>query len=928
MFADEDGWAAYYNDTYLKSPSITDVQVQAMPFAKVTDTTLPAGTYYSGQTVPITVTLDHYATATDGAKLMVNNVECPMLDAPGTVSKQFTFAYTVKAVDTGAVNVSGITGLDGMDPGFELTPKSFGIDEGVKLVSTVKQESLDMANVKYGISDETGAQTVTVLIPFKEGANVEWIGSESADCTTNGQGFKMTLPDYGETEIIDYLNGAYFSYDNGKTRYPAYVVRSTDGNETALALACRFAAPANETPYLRRDTVNLFMDTLTVNIPDSTKYLDTWAKAKKDAQGFAYFDGSSKTEAAPIWVGAAWSSYTLGCVAFEQDATTPRSTEEVDYTDKVENGWLTLDDGNYVLLNDPEHPENQYDVEIVANDALYKAITGGARAEDGDDLTLSLQFSGRKKFTFTNANDFTWQSSDESIATITVDENGVAHVELTGKPGDVTFTLTVGNGSEDKAYTLAPVSMNVLEGKTPFLNIPKYSQIRQTLTGIDTDVAFSSNVTARNAQLGKDTVFTVNVYRAAPVTGTEDAYNRTGEPIWTGSFTSTAAETLTHVTIPGSQLTSKGAYAVEISAEYVGGKIGESVTPKQLLSASAILVAKQGPASVSLNQLDSYYVTAGNVPVIGYTVSESATEVEYTIQKSGENVSDRIPVTGGVIPFTPTTPASLKEAYTITIYARNSADDDWSVDSMLLTVYNPNILHQIVSDVTAGQIGGTTGGTGKNVKGKTVQMDNHDKMVDYGVDEDGEYQLTFDDFTALRTDMSLQKIVSVNYGEGVWGMLSDKMMWESSDPSTVSVDYKQGGIYSDIRNYSYTSYAPATDFLMVGKKETGEGEKVTITATHANTGIQSSFDVTTTMLKDQLYVFRFVPAVKTDVIYTNGKGEKRTLSTNDNGELAVYEPDGIYEPVMARSEYDGRTWVGTLYPDDQISGERDVASLQ
>lgn len=136
----------------------------------MTDISVPAGTYYSGQVVPITVTLDHYATATDGAKLIVNNVECPMLDVSGTVSKQFTFGYTVKSEDTGTINVQSIN-MDGMDPGFELTPKSFGVDENVKLVSTVKQNSLDLANVKYGISDaDAGEQAVTVVIPLKPGA--------------------------------------------------------------------------------------------------------------------------------------------------------------------------------------------------------------------------------------------------------------------------------------------------------------------------------------------------------------------------------------------------------------------------------------------------------------------------------------------------------------------------------------------------------------------------------------------------------------------------------------------------------------------------------------------------------------------------------------------------------------------------------------
>ena len=90
----------------------------------------------------------------------------------------------------------------------------------------------------------------------------------------------------------------------------------------------------------------------------------------------------------------------------------------------------------------------------------------------------------------------------------------------------------------------------------------------------------------------------------------------------------------------------------------------------------------------------------------------------------------------------------------------------------------------------------------------TIAMDNRDKLANYGVTDDN-FQLTFDDFATLRTDMSLQKIISANYGTGVWGMLSDKMQWSSSDPDTVSVDYKQGGFYSDIRNYAYTSYIPA-----------------------------------------------------------------------------------------------------------------------
>ena len=106
--------------------------------------------------------------------------------------------------------------------------------------------------------------------------------------------------------------------------------------------------------------------------------------------GTAYFDGSGKTDSANIVAGQNFSFYTKGCVLFDRTAYTSRG--EADYSQWTENGWLNLDDGNHVLLNDPENPGNRYDVEIVANDALYNALRSGIRAEDiSKDITLTAQ---------------------------------------------------------------------------------------------------------------------------------------------------------------------------------------------------------------------------------------------------------------------------------------------------------------------------------------------------------------------------------------------------------------------------------------------------------------------------------------------------------------------------------------------------------
>ena len=894
---------------------------------RIESVSVPEGTYYSGQVVPVTIKLSQYASLRSTNTLTVNGVDCPLLDASSTESNKFTFGYTVKDSDSGSINVTGLKGTVYNAGNVEMTvdgsfpTSSFDSNHGsVKIVSAAKQASLDMANIKYGISDdEPGEQILTVLIPFKSGASTTWIASEEEECKTNGKSIKMPVPAMPNATADNYLRGAYASFDNGKTRYPVYVINN-GGNETA-ALAIRFAPDLNATPNLRLDNLNLFMDT-TVGISDATKYLDTWANAKKDSKGFAYFDGTGKDNA-PICVGQTYSYYVKGGIMFDQTAYTSRGT--ADYASKTKDGWLNLDDKNHILLQDASKPANQYDVEIVGNDDFYKGCVNGLRAEDTSDITLSWQVSGRKNFTFTDPKYFSWECSNPNVASITTDENGVGHIEITGNPGTAEFTLHIGNGSESKKYDIKTPKMTVLEGKTPFLNISKYSQFRQTLTDTGVDIAFASNVTVRNDQAGHDTTtYTAKLYKAKE---SGDSFVKDGDVLWTADFNSTVEELATHITVPGEQLDKPGTYYVEITTKFFGGKVKDVETLAQDLSANAFINVKQAPAKITLDQLDSYYVTAGNIPTISYTVTPDTAEVEYTIQKTGENVSNRMTASNGTIPFSASKPVSLKEAYTITVYARNNEEEDWSIDSMLLTVYNPDILHQIVTDVTAGEVGGTTNGTGDHADGTTIHMDNHEKIKDYGVNGSN-YQLTYEDLTEFLTDMSLQKIVSVNYGETVYGALSDKMQWESSDSEKISVDYKQGGFYSDIRNYNYTSYTPTTDLLIVGKDDVSGENKVTIKATHANTGISTSFDVTASTLKDQLYVFQFNPPIKTDVTYTNGKGVKRTIQSDDKGELAVYEPDGITGSVMTMAKKDNKTYVGTLFQSDLQTGERDIASLQ
>ena len=875
----------------------------------VTSVSVPAGVYRSGEVVPVTVELDNYVKADANTVLTVNGESCALLDATNTETKKLTFGYTVKAMDTGAVNVTALTGLknaDNMAVSLDsaFPSQSFGIDQGVTLVSDFKASSIDWANVKYGVTDtDANEQTVTVVLPLTGAAT--WIASEAVQYNTSGSPVAMPVPGYANATADYYVPGAYLSADGGATRYPVFVAQNGD---TPVALVARFKGAQNESDAFLKETLNLYMDPEIVTSENAGKYLPDLTSVQEAAPYAA------TASAAPIVLGQSWTYFLKGGAPFENGVYMSRGLEN--YDGLVENGFLKKGDDAYVILQDTAEPDHQYDVEIVVNKALRDALIAGVRAEDGQDLRLWYQVSGRKAFTFTKPADFTLTSANTEVAVAAPVEAapGVYQISLTGAVGSSALTLTVGNGKAERAYDLTVGTVISKAGKTPFLQIPSYSMIRTTLTNTDTDILFSSNLTARNAgDSTATTTFAATLYAAQTVEG---GYEKTGDALWSGSFDSTVDSTITHITVPGSELSNPGVYALEITASYD--------TEGTVVTGTAYIVAKNAPAAVKLNKLESYYVSSDEIPAIGYTVTPASATVEYTIQKSSETLGERKTATGGTIPFAAAKPDGLKDAYTITVYARNDESEPWSVDSMLLSVYNKDALEIIMADVTAGRIGGTTGGTGEDISGKTVKLDNHDKVEGYlnGAD----FALSFEDFETLRTDMSLQKVISANYGEGAWGMLSDRLNWSSDNADVVSVDYNQGGMYSDIRNYSYTSYIPTTDFLLVGKGKTED--KVTIRATHADTGITKEFKVTADTLENELYVFQFAPQTETHVVYTNGNGDRRDLVSNEKGELAVYEPSGIASTVMAMSGSGTETFVGTLYANKLISGERDIAARQ
>ena len=144
---------------------------------------------------------------------------------------------------------------------------------------------------------------------------------------------------------------------------------------------------------------------------------------------------------------------------------------------------------------------------------------------------------------------------------------------------------------------------------------------------------------------------------------------------------------------------------------------------------------------------------------------------------------------------------------------------------------------------------------------------------------------------------SLIEYIGINYDEYGWNSFKDGIRWLSSNNNAISVNYKQGGLYEDIRNFSFDSYLPETKMALSGLAN----GTATVTATHAATGMSATVQVTAKTLQNKFYLFQLTPAAETTLQYTDGKGVPKTVTTNSEGVLALYEPNGIASEVSLQS---------------------------
>ena len=498
-----------------------------------------------------------------------------------------------------------------------------------------------------------------------------------------------------------------------------------------------------------------------------------------------------------------------------------------------------------------------------------------------------------------------WSSSDTLIATINEDTGVVA---TTGtKVGTVTFTFTADNGTEDTADDVTGQSKpyTVTAGDSLALVIPGGSSI-VTRVNQPATVLWSSNAAlmAPNKEFNyRIDLYEGNYANKAALSGRD--------PV----ATYTAGKDKNSVRIPENVLSklSNGntpAYTVLVSMPHPNAK-GENVR----LSALSWIIVQAPPATAKLTPPRSIYLkdTDGAVNIDwsvenatdGTSQLPTLTITRVTEDKNTQVVaSERLSGTSGSysLSLRSVTAGNLKDTYQVVLSVENPGEESPSTDSFPLYVYDADALKV------------------QNDKGKTISaltMDNTSKVS-------GTLPTDTAKILQLRQELGLIEYIGINYDEYGWNSFKDGIRWLSSNNNAISVNYKQGGLYEDIRNFSFDSYLPETKMALSGLAN----GTATVTATHAATGMSAAVQVTAKTLQDKFYLFQLTPAAETTLQYTDGKGVPKKVTTNSEGVLALYEPNGIASDVSLRSGSGADIYLGTIYKENLRSGERDATKLQ
>lgn len=827
--------------------------------------------FTSGETVPITVDFG-YPVILDAADTITVNGKTLQPVETGVATTHATYLYEVPKYGYASLTLEVVPATV---TGANQRELAVVLDKPGENYGEIGVATLDIPR----LTDAVGSWTADVT-----GFTYTAPGDGAAPYTAAVVDLTMEMPE--ETTFRELLGNYYSSEESGAgTLYSANLALSIDGGATPLPIQVR-----EENQTVTALTARIEIDVATLE--DPTQDLSFVAELYKTER-----DESDALVSQELLFG-----HYISC---DVDAPTPLTAADIAAT--APDTWPTEN----VFVNDP--PE-------------------------GLQLSASVTGTG---YTWTQLR---WYSDNEDVARI---DPTTGEVTLYGT-GTANFYIRAVNGglsayrdgdedapyAENGTYSKKVASLTVGEGDAPYLRIPE-DEIT-VRAGDDVTLRWAGNLVQKNMQYSggnTPTTFTIQVYEG----GTDADEQPAGEPIQTVEFTydpsypgaafpntdlpmwSGEGESLTPIqsyTLTGlDEISSNGqpSYTLVLTAGTTDAVPGGA----QTFTDCATVTVVSRPVTVALERPDSFYLVNQGTLDLSYVLTDydvgnnAQFKLTVTDNSTGEAVVslDETEAEGGTfsIDLAGAETGGFRAIYDVSLQAKNTAEPDWSRDSFTLYIYDKDCLDLVVKEIENGRV---------VVDGDHVSMSNEAWIA----------SLSQDEILALNREIDLQTAISINQ-DRAWGEASDRMEWSSHDSSVAAVNYQQGTYYENIENLTYSSYAPATEFLLSGRND---GTTV-VEAIHALVGdnLSSSVTVDVNTLKDKLYLFQFFPAGRAELTYTNGAGERKEgVPTADDGRAAVYEPTGIASDVYVKAEINGEVYLGTVYQEDLVSQEKDAVTLE
>jgi hypothetical protein len=299
------------------------------------------------------------------------------------------------------------------------------------------------------------------------------------------------------------------------------------------------------------------------------------------------------------------------------------------------------------------------------------------------------------------------------------------------------------------------------------------------------------------------------------------------------------------------------------------------------------LVIMPAPLRVRFNNKESYSFIHTGVPIPFSWAATGSDITSYSVDVRGPGISGYPkPRNEGNYVFAAPLPSVFRETYRMSVTVRN-IHGDTAVDTLTFDVYNPDKYTLDSSLPLANERRMPDG----NTWAADLVLDNNAWIAGLPSDRRARSEAIL----ARNREIDLHSMVRITDGELMHIM--DSSVWSSDNNSSSSVNNKVGNLWYDVESLSALSYHPAREFMVIGHAD----GMARVTSTHPRTNLTAYIDVDVTTLRNKLYLITAIPALPTDITYTNGNGDTFTLRTNDKGEIAIYEPDGIVGEVLLNS---------------------------